>query len=95
MNLLNARKRFSRISSLIAREEADVVVGGRIYVAAVLAVMLYGSESWVWTNSMLNTICGFHHRCCRTLANKRPKQLQNGIYMYYPADKAEFVRTGR
>ena len=88
MNLSKARKRFSRISNLIPGEGADAVVGGRIYVAAVLAVMLYGLEFWVWTNSMLNTIRGFHHRCCRQLADKRPKRLQNGTYVYCPADEA-------
>ena len=40
MNLAKARKRFARISNLIAREGADSVVGGRIYVAAVLMVLL-------------------------------------------------------
>ena len=47
MNLAKARKRFARISNLIAREGADSAVGGRIYVAVVLAVLLYCSESWV------------------------------------------------
>ena len=60
MNLLKAR-----LSNLIAREGANVVVGGKIHVAAVLVVLFYGLESWVWTSSMLNTIHGFHHRCCR------------------------------
>ena len=43
MNLAKAQKRFARISNLIAREGADSAIGGRIYVAAVLAVLLYGS----------------------------------------------------
>ena len=88
MNLSKAHKRFSRISNLIAMEGADAVVGGRIYVAAVLAVLLYGLESWVWTSSMLSSIQGFHHRCCRRLADKRLKRLQNGTYVYCPADEA-------
>ena len=88
MNLTKVRKRFARISNLIAREGADSVVGGRIYVAAVLAVLLYGSESWVWTSSMLTSIRGFHHRCCRRLADKRPQRLQNGTYVYCTADEA-------
>ena len=47
MNLTKARKRFARISNLITREEVDSAIGGRIYVAAVLAVLLYGSKTWV------------------------------------------------
>ena len=88
MNLNKARKRLHRLFCLIAREGADLVVGGKIYVAAVLAVMLYGLEYLVWTNSMLNTICGFHHRCYRKLAGKRPKQLQKDTYVYCPANEA-------
>ena len=71
MNLSKARKHLSRLYNLIAREGADLVVGGMIYVAAILAVLLYGLESWMWTSSMLNTIQGFHHRACRRLAEKK------------------------
>ena len=88
MNLAKARKRFARISNLIAREGADSAIGGRIYVAAVLAVLLYGSKTWVWTSSMLTTIRGFHHHACRQLVDKRPLRQQNGTYQYYSADKA-------
>ena len=44
MNLAKARKRIARIFNLIAREGADSAIGGRIYVAAVLVVLLYGLE---------------------------------------------------
>ena len=88
MNLTKARKRFARISTLIAREGADSAIGGRIYVAAVLAVLLYGSETWVWTSSMLNSIRGFHHRACRRLADKKPIRRQNGTYLICSADEA-------
>ena len=88
MNLAKARKRFARISTLIAREGADSAIGGRIYVAAVLAVLLYGSETWVWTSRMLDSIRGFHHRACRRLADKRPKRRQDGTYCICPADEA-------
>ena len=83
-NLSKDRKRLTCLSNLIAREGADAVVGGRIYVAAILAVLLYGSETWVWTSSMLNTIQGFHHRAARRLADKQPKRRQDGTYVYIP-----------
>ena len=88
MNLAKARKRFARLSNLLCREGADSHVGGRIYVVAILAVLLYGSESWVWTSSMLNTIRDFHHRACRRLVDKRPIRRQNGTYLNFPADEA-------
>ena len=74
MNLAKARKRFARISNLIAREGANLAIGGRIYVAAVLAVLLYSSETWVWTSSMLQSIHGFHHRASWWLADKKPRR---------------------
>ena len=58
MSLAKARKSFARLSNLLVREGDDSAVGGRIYVTAILAVLLYGLESWVWTSSMLNTIRG-------------------------------------
>ena len=88
MNLAKARKRFAQISNLIAREGANSAIGGRIYVAEVLTVLLYGSETWVWTSSMLNSIHGFHHCACWQLAEKRPRRRQNGTYWYCPADEA-------
>ena len=87
MNLSKARKRLSRISNLIARKGVDPVTGGKIYVAAVLAVILYGLETWVWTFSILNTIRGFYHRACWRLADKRPRRQENGTYWYYHADE--------
>ena len=62
MNLAKALKRFAQISNLIAGEGSGSAIGGRIYVTVVLAVLLYGLETWVWTSSMLNSICCFHHR---------------------------------
>ena len=74
MNFAKARKRLARISKLIDREGADPAIGGRIYVTAVLAALLYGLETWMWTSSMLNSIHGFHHRACWRLADKRPRR---------------------
>ena len=88
MSLAKARKRLARIFTLIDREGADSAIGGRIYVAAVLAVLLYGSETWVWTSSMLNSIRGFHHGACWWNADKRPRRRHNGTCKYCPADEA-------
>ena len=88
LNLSKARKRLARISRLLAREGASPEVGGKFYVAAILSVLLYGSESWVWSLRMLHTVRGFHHRAARNLAGKRPKRRQDGTYVYCPADEA-------
>lgn len=87
MNLSKVRRHFSFLSYLIAREEADTVGGGRIYVTTVYVGLMYGLKSWVWTSSMLNTICGFDHCKAWWLADKQPEQLQNSIYVYYSTDE--------
>ena len=76
MNLAKAQKRLAWIFNLITREGVYSAIGGRIYVTAALAVLLYGSETWVWTSSMLNIIYGFHHHACWRLPDKRPKRQQ-------------------
>ena len=45
MNPSKARKRLARIFNSIAREGTDPAIEGRIYVAAVLAVLLYELET--------------------------------------------------
>ena len=66
-----AQKHLTCISQLLGREWASPCVGGRFYVAAIISVLLYGSESWVWPSRMLNTMCGFHHWACQRLAGAR------------------------
>ena len=58
-----------RLSNLILRDGVDPAIRGKINVVAFLAVLLYNSETWVWTSSMLNIIRGFHHRTCRSSAD--------------------------
>ena len=83
-----AHKLLSCIFFLISRERADPVVGENIYVVAVLAVLLYNFESWVWTFNVRNTICGFHHCACQGLADKKLRRQQKETYKYCPTNKA-------
>ena len=76
MNLSKAQTRLSQISNLIAREGADPVIGGKIYVSVIIVVLIYGAETWGWTSSMLKTICGFYHCAYWQLADKRPRRQQ-------------------
>jgi hypothetical protein len=58
------------------------------YRAAVLSVLLYGSETWVWTDRMVNAVRGFHHRASRLLSGNLPRCLRNGTFEYCPVDEA-------
>ena len=69
-NLSKAWKCLTHISCLLARGGASPYVGRSFYyVAAIVSVLLlYGSETWVWsTPTMLNIKCGFHHCDLRVL----------------------------
>ena len=87
-NLKKARKRLALILRLLVREGASPYVGGKFYIAAILSVLLYGLESWVWTQLMLKAVVGFHNRADRRLAGRPPKRLQDGTFEYCPAMEA-------
>ena len=75
------------LSRLLVREGATPRVSGKFYKAVVQAVLLYGSETWVWTLSMFKTLQGFHKRVVRRLAGRLPR-LQNGEWVYPPIAEA-------
>ena len=86
-NLSRARQRWGRISRLLAREGATPTVSGNFYKAIVQSVLLYGSETWVWTESMRLTLQGFHHRVARRLSGLMPR-LVSGEWHYPPIEEA-------
>ena len=47
---------------MLSREGADARTSGRIYVAVVQAVMLYGSKTWVMTQHIRRVLGGFYNR---------------------------------
>lgn len=86
-NLAKARAKWAMISKVLVREGATPVISGKFYKAVVQAVLLYGSDTWVWTEPMLNALRGFHHRVARRLSGRVPR-LQNGTWVYPPIDGA-------
>ena len=86
-NLAKARQRWAMISRVLAREGASPRVSGMFYKAVVQAVLLYGSETWVFTQSMYKALAGFHHRVARRLAGRMPR-LEQGQWVYPPIQEA-------
>jgi hypothetical protein len=88
-NLTRARQRWAMISRLLVREGASPRVSGYFYKAVVQSVLLFGSETWVWSQSMRLALQGFHHKVARKITNLRPKR-QNGVWVVPPiADALE------
>ena len=61
-NLWQSRQKWAHMSSVLSREGADARTSGRIYVAVVNVVLLYGLETWVTTPHIGRVLVGLHHR---------------------------------
>jgi hypothetical protein len=86
-NLARARQKWASISRILRREGANGRVSGMFYKAVVMSVLLYGSESWVWTSSMVKAVEGFHNRVARRLSGSMPRRI-DGQWVYPPIDEA-------
>ena len=89
-NLKKARQKWARLSCLLAREGASPRVSSMFYKAIIQSVLLYGSETWVISSSMLKTLEGFHSRVARRLTGRRPRRRRDGTWSY--PDTAETLR---
>eukprot|EP01068_Selenidium_serpulae_P019256 Selendium_serpulae@DN6517_c2_g1_i16.p3 len=47
---------------------------GRIFMAKVVPVLLYGAETWTMSNEDVQKVCTFYMRCVRTMARVRWQQ---------------------
>lgn len=86
-NLTRARQRWAMISRLLAREGANPKVSGYFYKAVVQSVLLYGSETWVWSQRMRSALQGFHNKVARRLTGLRPR-LHEGAWTVPPIAEA-------
>ena len=55
---------------MLVREDADTRTSGRIYVAVVQVILLYGSETWAMKPHIGRVLGGFHHRVALRLTGR-------------------------
>ena len=91
-NLAKSRKQWARVSTVLAREGAKPKVSAMFYKAVVQSVLLYGAETWVFSQAMFKQLEGFHHQAVRRLACRTPYR-QNGGWVYPPIEEA-LEKTG-
>ena len=91
-NLKRARQRWGRLSRLLVREGASPKVSGKFYLAIVQSVLLYGLETWVWTQAMRLALQGFHHKAVRRLSGRAARRVA-GEWVLPPLEEA-FEATG-
>jgi hypothetical protein len=64
-NLKRAKQQWGMICGILSNEPASPEVMASFYKSVVQSVLLYGSESWVLTKSMITKLASFHRRCAR------------------------------
>ena len=59
-NIPRSRQVWGRFWKLMRRERADLIISSKFYRTLVQAVLLFGSETWVLMEAMLQKIEGLH-----------------------------------
>merc|ERR1711966_220286 len=80
-NIKKARRQWGQSWRLLERDSVPAHVAGGYYQAAIAAVLLYGSESWVVSPSTLRRLEGFHVEAARRLTGMRPRKVK-GVWVY-------------
>ena len=60
-NLRKAQRRWGVVAKVTMETEAEVQAWKMVYNAVVQMVLIYGNESWVVTDAMMNVVEEFHH----------------------------------
>ena len=55
------------------------------------ATLLFGSETWVVTPRMVQTLVGLHHRADRRLTGKLPQRQRTGVFIPPPSGRCSEV----
>jgi len=79
-NLMRARQKWGRIARILKKESADPRVMATFYKAIVQSVLLYGSESWVITGSIMMKLRSFHRRCARFITGQHIRENADGTW---------------
>jgi hypothetical protein len=64
--------RCTMICRILMRENASPRISSLFYKATIQTVLLYGSETWVITNEILQLLTSFHHGTARRLTGRYP-----------------------
>ena len=66
----------------------DKITVGRLYVAVVQVVLLFGSKTWVLTPRLEKALEGFHHWEARRMAGMGPKRQRVDMWVNPPIGAA-------
>ena len=80
--LAKARDRWGRVGRVLKSQGADPKTMGHFYQAIVQAVLLYGSESWTLSETMMRKLRSFHSRAARYICNRHIRPRADGSWEY-------------
>jgi hypothetical protein len=84
-NLYKAKQRWAMISRILMRESATRI-SALFYKATIQMILLYGSETWVINNKILQLLTSFHHGIARRLTGGRyPRPIPETDEWIYPS----------
>jgi exonuclease III len=72
-NLHKAKERWASISRILMRESATPRISALFYKATIMTILLFGSETWVINNEILQLLTTFHHSIARRLTGRHPR----------------------
>jgi hypothetical protein len=72
-NVRKAKAKWAMVSRVLCRQGASPRVSAMFYKAIVQSVLLFGSDSWVLTESMIHLLNAFHHRMARQITGYRAR----------------------
>jgi hypothetical protein len=84
-NLQKAKTRWTTIARVLTRNGASPRISAMFYKATIQTVLLYGSETWVITDEILQLLTSFHHSVARRLTGRhdpRPSDDNNDKWIY-------------
>ena len=86
-NLRKSPKRLAQLSRIVGQEGVDTHTSGNFYMAMVLAILIFGAETWVIYPSIGKTLGGFHQSCSSRRWDNLPSGNQQnpllGLILWY------------
>jgi hypothetical protein len=85
--LWKARATWARVGQVLRAENVPPRIAAKFYKAAVQAVLLYGSKTWVLLTTALASLEGFHIRAAYRMAVRHKPRRGPGHVWIYPKSK--------
>ena len=92
-NLGKARKSWGKVAAVLGKRKVNAQKMAYFYQAIVQAVLLYGSETWVMTQPIIQKLNTFHHQCARFITGSFIHPNDDGTWTY-PNSKIILKKAG-